>query len=85
MKRFIAGATCPKCGALDTIRAEVDSETGAMLRECVQCDFTDQVQNHQESDSPDELTTRVTPKPEKTVVTPQVIRILPDGNDDSRS
>jgi uncharacterized metal-binding protein (TIGR02443 family) len=36
-RRFIAGAVCPRCSAMDTIL--VDRETD--LRECVACGFTD--------------------------------------------
>lgn len=34
--RFVAGATCPRCSALD--RVQVDVETG-LRRWCVACDF----------------------------------------------
>jgi len=34
-KRFIAGATCPDCGAQDCIR--VWQEDGIWQRECVRC------------------------------------------------
>lgn len=37
-RRFIAGAVCPRCAAMDTIL--VDSATDC--RECVECGFTDQ-------------------------------------------
>lgn len=36
-RRFIAGAVCPRCSAMDTI--VVDQETD--LRECVSCDFSE--------------------------------------------
>ena len=36
-RRFIAGAVCPRCSAMDTI--VVDRETD--LRECVACGFSD--------------------------------------------
>ena len=35
--RFIAGATCPKCGAVD--RIVVDNEPQHRVRRCVECDF----------------------------------------------
>lgn len=34
--RFVAGATCPRCAAID--RVQVDIETG-LRRWCVVCDF----------------------------------------------
>lgn len=36
-KRFIAGAVCPSCGALDTLRWWV--ENNIELVECVKCDY----------------------------------------------
>ncbi len=39
-KRFIAGAVCPSCGALDTTRM-YRTETGQEFRECVDCGFSD--------------------------------------------
>ena len=36
-KRFIAGAVCPRCGAMDRI---VVSDEGEQ-RECIECGFTD--------------------------------------------
>lgn len=38
-KRFIAGAVCPACGAMDSIRM-FRSETQRDYRECVDCGFT---------------------------------------------
>jgi len=54
IKRFIAGAVCPKCGAMDTIRSYEITDT--MVRECVMCDFSDEMSAHA---GPDELPTRV--------------------------
>lgn len=39
VKRFIAGAVCPKCGTMDTVRAF--EHEGQLYRECVSCDFAD--------------------------------------------
>ena len=39
-KRFIAGAVCPSCGEMDTLRMFI-SETGKQYRECVECNFSD--------------------------------------------
>src|SRR6056300_600876 len=55
IKRFIAGAVCPKCGAMDTVRAY--EQDGQLNRECVSCDFND---NMDADNGPDiELPTRV--------------------------
>ena len=39
-KRFIAGAICPSCGQMDTVRIFTD-QTGQQVRECVDCGFSD--------------------------------------------
>jgi len=36
--RFIAGAVCPRCGAMDTVRVD----PARNLRDCVGCGFTDE-------------------------------------------
>jgi hypothetical protein len=36
-RRFIAGAVCPRCGKMDKIIVDLDTQT----RECVACDFTE--------------------------------------------
>lgn len=40
-KRFIAGAVCPKCGAMD--RVVMFSEAEKQFRECVSCGFKDEM------------------------------------------
>jgi len=40
-KRFLAGATCPRCSAQDKIR--VYSEDDTNYRECVSCGFKDEI------------------------------------------
>ncbi len=40
-RRFIAGAVCPECRAVD--RLVVYGEPGAQQRECIECGFTDSV------------------------------------------
>lgn len=37
-RRFIAGAVCPRCSAMDKILIDLESDA----RECVACGFTDQ-------------------------------------------
>ena len=39
IKRFIAGAVCPRCGEMDCIRTYRDDEREH--KECVRCDYTD--------------------------------------------
>lgn len=40
-RRFLAGATCPRCSAQDKI--QVYSEEGVDFRECVSCGFKDEL------------------------------------------
>ncbi|MDV6318107.1 YheV family putative zinc ribbon protein [Chromohalobacter sp. HP20-39] len=40
-KRFIAGAICPRCAAMDRIRAW--EQNGIRYRECVSCDYLEQL------------------------------------------
>lgn len=62
-KRFIAGAVCPACSGMDSIKMwNVD---GVPHRECVTCGYADTL-NAQGQSVPRELGTRVnkvTPKP----------------------
>ena len=53
-KRFIAGAVCPKCAARD--RIVMYSVDGQQIRECVECDFKDEIRLQSK---PNELKTRV--------------------------
>ncbi|MCP1314926.1 YheV family putative zinc ribbon protein [Halomonas sp. 707D7] len=55
VKRFIAGVTCPRCAQMDRIRAW--EQNGIRYRECVSCDFFEQLPIEEENSS--ELTTRV--------------------------
>ncbi|WP_257265179.1 YheV family putative zinc ribbon protein [Endozoicomonas sp. ONNA2] len=41
-RRFIAGAVCPACGTMDSVRM-FRSETGRDYRECVECGFSDEM------------------------------------------
>ncbi len=55
-KRFIAGAVCPVCESMDTIRMwDVD---GVPNRECVKCGFSDTL-NAEGNSIPSEIPTRV--------------------------
>ncbi|SFR65753.1 hypothetical protein SAMN05216203_2260 [Marinobacter daqiaonensis] len=55
-KRFIAGAVCPRCAAMDRLTMFTDDD-GVQHRECVSCGFTD-TQGDPPPDS-GELQTRV--------------------------
>ncbi|MGB0662641.1 MAG: YheV family putative zinc ribbon protein [Pontibacterium sp.] len=57
IKRFIAGATCPRCGEQDTLKMYRDDEREH--RECVRCDFADSMRLDGQPDAPQELETRV--------------------------
>lgn len=53
VKRFIAGAVCPRCNTMDVLKSwQAD---GFQHRECVSCDFVDAIS----LDMPEELPTRV--------------------------
>ncbi|MTI13060.1 YheV family putative zinc ribbon protein [Sansalvadorimonas verongulae] len=53
-KRFIAGAVCPKCSAMDRLVIFMQGDT--TVRECVECGFTD---SQKELEPQAELETRV--------------------------
>ncbi|SFC40651.1 hypothetical protein SAMN05660443_2549 [Marinospirillum celere] len=70
IKRFIAGAVCPKCAAMDRLKAW--QEDGMQHRECVACGFTDSMS----LEAPEELPTRVNqtqPDPKDEI---QVVKIF---------
>ncbi len=75
-KRFIAGVVCPKCGEQDSIKAWDNIEEELLMRECVDCGFTDRISTS--VNLPKELSTRVTPTHVSTPSsdTVQVIKIL---------
>jgi uncharacterized metal-binding protein (TIGR02443 family) len=56
IKRFIAGAVCPRCGEMDCIRTFRDEEREH--KECVRCDYTDSMRFDGVSEA-EELETRV--------------------------
>lgn len=63
VKRFIAGAVCPACSQMDTIRMfQVDD---VPHRECVACGYADTLDERGNS-IPSELPTRVTIQPSST-------------------
>ncbi|WP_456268419.1 YheV family putative metal-binding protein [Kushneria sp. AK178] len=75
-KRFIAGAICPRCNAMDRIRSW--ESNGTRYRECVSCDFFEQLPMDEESLDP--LDTRVSknrPEPESDDFQP--VKIIDPG------
>ena len=79
-RRFIAGAVCPECGAMDRIVVEADGDQ----RLCVSCGFTEArpepplVQG--------ELSTRVSRAAARLVETPaQPVTLLDPSADDDKA
>ncbi|PTY37580.1 hypothetical protein BGP77_13875 [Saccharospirillum sp. MSK14-1] len=70
--RFIAGAVCPRCGEMDTLKAGNDGDV--MVRECVECGFTDRIS--QAVNAPTELDTRVNQPNQQADTEAQPVRIL---------
>jgi len=56
VKRFIAGAVCPRCGEMDTLR--MFRQDGQIHRDCVRCGYEDDM-SAQGEPQVDELETRV--------------------------
>ena len=49
-KRFIAGATCPKCGAIDTLQMYRDDDVATY--ECVRCAYVEHMYRDQGDSDP---------------------------------
>lgn len=78
-KRFIAGAVCPRCSAMDKLM--MYKEEGKDKRECVSCGFTDEMNF---KSVPRELETRVnTPKEVKEAET-QVLTLDPNPTNNKK-
>lgn len=71
LKRFIAGAVCPSCGEMDKIVTYREGE--CTFRECVKCDYRDQMVEQAFSEIP----TRVTPGAKATQPEVQAIKFFP--------
>ena len=71
IKRFIAGAVCPRCAAMDTIF--VYKKDSGDVRACADCDFEEVAQFES---SQRELPTRVNQTVDETVVEIQTITII---------
>ena len=74
-KRFIAGAVCPRCSAMD--RLVTYKENGKEFRECVSCGFHDEMRFKQ---NPRELDTRVNLEEERLAEETQVIILDPGAS-----
>ena len=75
-KRFIAGAVCPRCATMDSVRMYRDDERE--YRECVKCGFEDSLRIDGRQDVP-ELETRVTEhREEEQKVQAQTIQFHPN-------
>ena len=61
--RFIAGAVCPRCAAMD--RIIVYQQEGVETRECIECGFVDSIKPEQDAIeiSSADMETRVNKKP----------------------
>lgn len=80
-RRFIAGAVCPRCGAMDKIQVDGDGET----RHCVACGYSDA--RPVDTGTVEPLSTRVTrPAARRVETQPEVIRLLdPSADSDEAS
>lgn len=74
-RRFIAGAVCPRCGEMDKLVVDLDTQT----RECVACDFTEARPG---GSSARELPTRVSRPAARRVETPAEAITLIDPSAD---
>ena len=63
-RRFIAGAVCPRCGKMDKIIVDMESQT----RECIDCGFSED--RPTENSAATELHTRVSRAAARRVETP---------------
>ncbi len=82
IKRFVAGAVCPRCAEMDTIR--VYRNDIREYRECIRCDYKDGQNLDGSPDSAEELQTRVNQvapakanQPKVAPVTAQAIKFDP--------
>ena len=72
VKRFIAGAVCPACEALDTV--QMWNEGGTPHRECVVCGYADLLDANGNS-IPKELPTRVNLAAPKAPASPAALKV----------
>jgi uncharacterized metal-binding protein (TIGR02443 family) len=57
VKRFIAGAVCPRCAEMDTLKMYRDEQRE--YKECVRCDYSDSMALDGSDQPESELDTRV--------------------------
>jgi len=75
--RFIAGAVCPRCSAMDRIVVSPDGDT----RSCVECGFTDA----RPGETPTMVPTRVTRAASRRLDTPaEAVRLIDPGRENGR-
>jgi len=75
-RRFIAGAVCPRCGEMDKIVVDLDTQR----RECVACDFSEA--RPEDGLKQQELPTRVSRPAARRVETPAEVVTLVDPKSD---
>lgn len=81
VKRFIAGAVCPRCNEMDKIRAWRDDEAEKQHRECVACGYQDEQSTNVQAQTP-ELATRVNqPHASAPQAEEMVINFIPNPGD----
>ena len=75
MRRFIAGAVCPRCGKMDKLVVDSDTEQ----RECVSCGFADA----RPSETPAEIKTRVNQPVRRVDTAAEPVKLVqPSPSDD---
>jgi uncharacterized metal-binding protein (TIGR02443 family) len=75
-RRFIAGAVCPRCGEMDKIVVDTESDQ----RECVSCGFNEARPSDNSAPKPLEPRTRVNrPASRRVETTAEVITLVPDS------
>lgn len=75
-RRFIAGAVCPRCAAMDKLVVDLETDH----RECVACGFSEERPQDAKSTLPTEPATRVSRAAARRVETPaEVVRLLDPG------
>ena len=73
-KRFVAGAVCPECQAVDRLQLQTSAVSSRVRRECVACGYTQVLDVAPQYSIPTSIRDRK-PQPE----TAQVVRILEPG------
>ena len=69
-QRFIAGATCPKCGEIDSLLINTEDQS----IECVDCEYQQTAAERDEQQATDEHSAMAKSKPKKVNVS-DIIRI----------